>query len=64
MQKFKLLRDGQIVGYLRQEPIEGSDSINLYSYDNQDWFGSIIPYSDKKAFIKFDQDNLVEVYEE
>jgi len=54
MTKAKLLRDGQIVGYSR--------SNGTYSYDNQDWSAPEIPHDEEKAFIEFDQDNLIEIY--
>lgn len=59
MQKYKLLRDNQIVGYKR---VNG-DNV-LYSYDNQTWFISAFPYDEEKQFLSFDSDELLEIYEE
>lgn len=56
MTKYKLLRDGQIVGYSR--------SNGTVSYDNQVWFTGEIPNDVQKEFLNFDSEELVEVYEE
>lgn len=60
MQKYKLLRDGQIVGY---ERINGD--ITERSYENQVWVKDLdIPHDNKKAFLSFDTEHLIEVYED
>lgn len=56
MQKKKLLRDSQIVGYSR--------SNGTVSYDNQHWFVGEIPHNEEKQFLNFDESELVEIYEE
>jgi len=59
MEKYKLLRDGQIVGYERT--LQG---VTERSYDNQTFVPNLeIPYDEKKAFLEFNDDTLVEVYE-
>jgi hypothetical protein len=58
--KYKLVRDGQIVGYKRT--IAG---VTEYSYQNETWVPTLsVPYDEAKAFISYDSTNLVEVYED
>jgi hypothetical protein len=60
MTKKKLLRDGMLVGFERS-----NGTVIWRSYDNFIWTENlVIPYDDEKDFLNFDQDNLVEIYEE
>lgn len=59
MEKFRLIRDGQIVGY---KLVDGT--VTQYSYEGRDWFAQGFPYSQEQPLLGYDSDNLVEVYEE
>lgn len=59
MNKFRLIRDSQIVGY---KLVNGSNI--QYSYEGRDWFLSSFPYDQEQILLGYDSDNLTEVYEE
>ncbi len=58
MQKYRLVRNGQIVGY------KLVDKETQYSYEGRDWFISSFPYDQEQVLLGYDSDNLTEVYEE
>lgn len=76
-EKYRLIRDGQIVGYkkvgdeMRSWKLNGvvisteksGGKAELYSYENRNWFLSKFPYDSEQKFIKFDSNSLQEVYE-
>jgi len=59
MEKYRLIRDGQIVGFKR---VNGD--VVEYSYENAHWFVGNIPCDSAQTFVEFDNTNLVEIYSE